>query len=68
MADTTETPQDTPAPSTGVDGLLYEAWGVIANATDWLLDSDHGAKWQEAAEHWRDRWHAYLDWAHANHT
>lgn len=52
---------DDPQPSEGVDGLLYEAWYVIANAHGW--DSD--GEWRDAATRWRDRWHGYLDWAKA---
>lgn len=42
--------------------LLGLAWGVIANA-----GLHHGGwghehpEWVEAAEQWRDRWHALLD-------
>ena len=39
--------------------LLEAAWGVIANA-GWNDDAKSPG-WQEAAEHWRDRYHAYLD-------
>jgi len=44
--------------------LLYEAWGVIANAGGW----DHNGKiskattgWQESAERWRGQFHMELD-------
>jgi len=43
---------DAPQP----DDLLYEAWGVIANASGWLEDTE----WRAAAERWRDKWHATL--------
>ena len=59
LTDSGQMVEDSPQPSEGVDGLLYEAWGVIANAQGWNEDSE----WRQAAERWRDRWHAYLDWA-----
>jgi hypothetical protein len=40
--------------------LLYEAWGVIANAgmkTGRGWDSEH-PEWVAAAERWREKWHA----------
>jgi hypothetical protein len=40
------------------DELLQEAWGVIANA-GWD-EQERSPGWQEAAERWRDRYHAYL--------
>ena len=53
------------------DDLLYEAWGVIANAgnapTNWRINgtTDHltplEREWVEAAERWRDKWHAHLE-------
>lgn len=42
--------------------LLYQAWGVIANAgmkVGWGWDSEH-PEWVAAAERWRDTWHATL--------
>lgn len=41
------------------DDLLYEAWGVIANASggNWDLERP---EWKEAAERWRDKWHKTL--------
>lgn len=41
------------------DDLLYEAWGVIANAGggDWTTQTD---EWVEAAVRWRDRFHAHI--------
>jgi hypothetical protein len=50
---------DSTPPTEGVDGLLYFAWTIIANASNW----DRDPEWQKAAEAWRERWHAYLDWA-----
>jgi len=38
------------------DDLLYEAWVVIANAPGWNTDTE----WQQAAERWRDKYHATL--------
>jgi hypothetical protein len=52
--------EDRSQPDQGVDGLLYEAWGVIANAPGAWGDP---SEWRQAAERWRDRWHGYLDWA-----
>ncbi len=40
--------------------LLYVAWGVIANAgmkTGRGWDSEH-PEWVNAAERWREKWHA----------
>jgi hypothetical protein len=51
---------------TGVDGLLYQAWAVIANAPSPAWDANPEgtpSEWRQAAERWRDRWHGYLDWA-----
>ena len=36
------------------------AWVVIANASDWILESKHAAEWREAAERWRDAYFASL--------
>lgn len=38
---------------------LYQAWTVIANASEWLTegtsaDTRHSAEWREAARRWRD--------------
>ena len=47
-------------------GLLYEAWGLIANAylapLNWHGDdlTDQQREWVAAAEQWRDRWHATI--------
>lgn len=49
-----ETSQDIPQS----DDLLYEAWGIIANASGWI-DDPEGA-WTKAAIVWRDRWHKTL--------
>jgi hypothetical protein len=48
------------AAPTGVDSLLAEAWGIIANASggDW---SREVKEWGVAALRWRDDYHAYLD-------
>jgi hypothetical protein len=43
------------------DDLAYQAWVVIANARDWLLDDAQAAEWREAAVRWRDKFHASLD-------
>lgn len=40
--------------------LLMEAWEVIANASDWNQPGQHGAEWTEAAERWRDKFHAVM--------
>jgi hypothetical protein len=41
---------------------LYQAWTVIANARDWLLDDKQAAEWRGAAERWRDNvFHPALD-------
>jgi len=53
--------QDTPAPA----DLLYEAWGVIANARDWLLTDDQSQEWVDAAERWRDKFHDTLSTPYA---
>jgi hypothetical protein len=48
----------------GPDDLSYQAWGVIANARDWLLAEEgdqQSIQWREAAIRWRDRFHASLD-------
>ena len=50
---------DSEQPYEGVDGLLYDAWCVIANAPGW----DEDGEWRGAATRWRNRWHRYLDWA-----
>jgi hypothetical protein len=43
------------------DGLLEEAWGVIANVGHKLGGWDaQDPEWVAAAERWRDRWHARL--------
>lgn len=39
--------------------LLYEAWGVIANA-GWD-DSPKSEGWDDAAKGWRDKYHKLLD-------
>lgn len=41
------------------EGLLYEAWGLIANANEGRWD-DATPEWRAAAERWRDAWHATL--------
>lgn len=41
------------------DELLEAAWGIIANA--WDGDWDRASvEWREAAERWRDGYHATL--------
>lgn len=41
---------------TTTDDLLHRAWGVIANARDWLETDDQAQEWVDAAERWRDEW------------
>jgi hypothetical protein len=39
------------------DDPIMEAWGIIANARDWLLveqGDKQSAEWVEAAQRWRD--------------
>lgn len=38
--------------------LLYDAWAIIANASDGWESVD--PEWRAAAIRWRDRWHATL--------
>jgi len=46
-------------PITSPEGdLLYEAWGVIANAPHGAWDED--SEWRQAAIRWRDKWHEWL--------
>lgn len=44
---------------------LEMAWGIIANASDWMLPDGAGVsppgEWREAAERWRDGYHLALD-------
>lgn len=41
---------------------MYQAWTVIANARDWLLDDDQAKQWVLAAQRWRDeQLHPVLD-------
>lgn len=45
--------------------LLYEAWGLIANA-GWdahrgIVDLEKSPGWHEAALRWRDAYHETLD-------
>lgn len=42
------------------DDLLYEAWGVIANACNGNWDLER-PEWKEAAVRWRDKWHKTLN-------
>jgi len=46
-----------------IDSLLYDAWGLIANACggDWNAADDLSPGWRDAAEKWRDRWHETLN-------
>jgi hypothetical protein len=46
--------------SSELEDLLYQAWGVIANAHGGAWDQA-SPEWVAAAERWRDRWHAHLD-------
>jgi len=43
----------------GIGDLNEIAWGIIANVSggDW---SKQSAEWREAAERWRDKYHASL--------
>ena len=43
--------------------LLYEAWSIMANASDWIMimKTEKSAGWCEAAERWHDRYHAWID-------
>jgi hypothetical protein len=52
-------PDTTPAFESAAADLLYEAWGLIANAGWDGLDKTEG--WQEAAIQWRDKYHEWLD-------
>lgn len=49
--------EDSALPSEPVMDLLEAAWGIIANAGAGDWDSQPQA-WREAAERWRDRYHA----------
>lgn len=40
------------------DDLLEAAWGLIANASDWMDDSR--TEWTDAAKKWRDAYHETL--------
>ena len=46
------------------DDLAETAWGIIANASDWLEGTGKSdvarAEWVAAAERWRDRYHLTL--------
>lgn len=45
---------------------LYQAWALIANARDWLLEDVQAKEWVEAATKWRDNvWHPALRRANA---
>jgi hypothetical protein len=52
--------EDIPAGRTVEEGLLYLAWGVIANASEGNWEREP-QEWQDAAHQWRDDWHAYLE-------
>lgn len=43
-----------------LDDLLYRAWAVIANASNWLADDSQSSEWVGAAIRWRDDYHATL--------
>lgn len=38
------------------DDALMDAWGIIANASEWMLDinEEHKSPWLQAAIRWRD--------------
>ena len=40
------------------DQMLYRAWTIIENASNWYGTTEHDERWIEAAERWRDEWHA----------
>ena len=42
------------------DNLLYDAWGVIANA-GFTPGEEKTPGWHEAAKRWRDDFHAMLE-------
>lgn len=43
------------------DGLLYDAWVLLANGAYWDPTEPKGvAAWNTARDTWRDRWHATL--------
>ena len=39
---------------------MYLALGIIANASDWGIEDDQAREWVQAAERWRDEYHAML--------
>lgn len=43
------------------DDLLYAAWTVIANAGNGNWQDNETVEWVEAAQRWRDSYHAYLE-------
>lgn len=51
--------------STEVDDLLYEAWCVISNASDWprnnVTPRQEQIEWERAAVRWRDKWHRFVE-------
>lgn len=42
-------------PDDASDSPLYDAWCVIANARDWLIEDEQAEQWRIAAMRWRDR-------------
>ncbi len=47
---------DSPKVLTPDEELLEEAWGIIANARDWLIEDDQSLNWEAAAKRWRDKY------------
>lgn len=56
------TPDDPTPDDPTPDDLLYEAWGLIANACggDWDKADKASPGWKGAAERWRDKWYKTL--------
>lgn len=53
---------DVGAERDALQDAMYQAWTVIANARDWLLDDDQAKQWVLAAQRWRDeQLHPVLD-------
>lgn len=52
--------RDSRAKIAELDGMLEVAWGIIANAGGWTDPSVASPGWREAAERWRDQYHARL--------
>ena len=50
--------EEHPLPQTAE--LLYEAWVVIANTSDWHRHDQYARQWIVAAKRWREKYHATL--------